>query len=161
LSKIGWKKGVPTNEQLSEIILAIALIFFVFIVPSYMLEFDTLPRSIGFFPLDITISNIMIGSTSALAEEVVYRGFLLTYLDRTDPLEFQNNLIQAGLFTVLHFAYLSEFSLLVLNSPQLLIFTLEAFIAGLIFGWLKNRHNNLASPTIVHVAINVITVILR
>ncbi|MHA2407222.1 MAG: CPBP family intramembrane glutamic endopeptidase [Candidatus Ranarchaeia archaeon] len=161
LSKISWR-GTPTYKQLLEVVLITVLIVVVFVLPSFILQTNRLPLSVGLFPLDITVSNIILGGTSALAEEVVYRGFLLTYLDRTDPLEFQNNIIQAGLFTVLHFAYLGEFTFLfVISSPQLLIFTLEAFVGGLIFGWLKNRHNNLTSPTLVHVGINVIGVILR
>ncbi|MHA2060457.1 MAG: CPBP family intramembrane glutamic endopeptidase [Candidatus Ranarchaeia archaeon] len=161
LSKIQWL-GMPTKKQLSEVIVVIGLVVVVFVLPQFILQEGVFPSTISLFPLNQSISNILLGGTSALAEEIVYRGFLLTYLDRTDPIEFQNNIIQATLFTVLHFAYLGEFVFLLgVNSPQLLVFTLEVFVAGLLFGWLKNRHNNLTSPTIAHVAINIIGVVLR
>ena len=130
--------------------------------PHFYKETGVLPTYLSIFPLNITIVNTLLSGVSALVEEVLYRGFLVSRLEETDSVFIRNNIFQGVVFTTLHLTYLSELTFLVpIETSRILLLVVQAFIVSLVFAWLRKKHNTLASPIIVHVFINLFGIILR
>lgn len=76
-----------------------------------------------------------------IAEEILYRGYLLGALQRLLPAG-AANLLTAALFGAMHGS----------------VYAFPTFLLGLLFGWLRQRHGSMFAPALAHVLHNSLTV---
>ncbi len=81
---------------------------------------------------------ILVAVLAGVGEELYFRGFLLP---RT------NNLVQAGLFGIIHASYLTPFQVIL------------PFLLGLVFGWVR-RETSLWAVIVAHAAFNATMLLL-
>ncbi|MHA1861289.1 MAG: lysostaphin resistance A-like protein [Candidatus Ranarchaeia archaeon] len=134
----------------------------IFQVPLYILQTGFFPIGFGITRIELVIPNMLLGLSSAVIEEVLYRGLLLSSLMILNPEkglkgEHFNNLLQALLFTSLHPIYLSGLALN--QAPRidaLVLYLAQAFLVSFFLGLLKNQTKSLIPGFIIHSAINVV-----
>lgn len=76
-----------------------------------------------------------------VAEEILYRGYLLSAARRVLPAGVAN-LATAALFGLMH-------------GP---LYAFPTFLLGLLFGWLRQRHDSMFAPILAHVLHNSLTI---
>lgn len=87
---------------------------------------------------------------SPLAEEFLYRGFLLSYFSYRWTMKWAM-LIQAAAFAIVHLAHYG----LIPFQPLLILYWLPSmFLAGLVFGWIAWRSGSLWSAILSHSVFN-------
>lgn len=158
LLSIGWKSSTPNGYVLG-------LIFGVLGVGIGWVLIHTLPPEIQNSP-NISLSaytGIPLGpmlfvivavqeGINTLAEEVLYRGLLGSWLVRR--LGFQvGNAIQAALFLLPHTA-------LLLISIKLWPLTILQAVAGWVMGWLRNRSDSIFPGWLAHAITNIGTALI-
>jgi hypothetical protein len=87
---------------------------------------------------------------SPLGEEILYRGFLQTAFGRAAGAR-AGRIVPALLFG---FAHLSQFGLLPLQPPLLVVWLPSMFAVALLFGWVRERSGSLYSAVMCHAAFN-------
>jgi membrane protease YdiL (CAAX protease family) len=86
---------------------------------------------------------------SSIAEEILFRGWFLSYLRKSNIKFISANFIQSAIFAILHITIFFD------NWGQL--FT--TFLLGFIGGYITQKNNNIISAVVLHVVFN-LTIIL-
>jgi membrane protease YdiL (CAAX protease family) len=86
---------------------------------------------------------------SSIAEEILFRGWFLSYLRRSNIKFIPANFIQSVIFAILHITLYFD------NWAQLFVI----FLLGFIGGWITQKNNNIISAVVMHVVFN-LTIIL-
>jgi len=87
---------------------------------------------------------IAIGIQAGIAEELLFRGYLLGYLRRYGFNSVFGNVLQALMFAILHLSTFSDHWIAVVVS----------FLNALIAGYLTWKHNSLISAFVLHITFN-------
>jgi membrane protease YdiL (CAAX protease family) len=86
---------------------------------------------------------------ASIAEEILFRGWFLSYLRKSNIGFFPANFIQSAIFAILHVTVFYD------NWGQML----STFLLGFIGGYMTWKNNNIVSAAILHVVFN-LTIIL-
>lgn len=118
----------------------------VFAIIYYAGRFDFEP--INLFDWKESWSLILFFIPLSVLQEVAYRGFLSARLREFSFSTRHRILLNAGLFALLHIIY-----------PYAAITLPIAFLGGVIFAWLYERHRSLSLACISHCALNFVAVL--
>lgn len=114
------------------------------------------PLGMGIFPI---FEMILISLTTGLVEETVFRGYILTRLDKVYNSEIKANILSALLFTVIHL----PITLLVVKPdlPTLITYHVMIFAIGVGNGIVFSQKKNIIAPTLAHALWNITILLFR
>lgn len=106
---------------------------------------ESFSKYVGMMTSEINVISILtIGVLVPITEEVIFRGLIFSRLRRGMPV-FAALILQAVFFSILHTG---------------IVWMLQAFIMGLIFGLIAHRFASILPAILVHMAINISGVLL-
>jgi membrane protease YdiL (CAAX protease family) len=152
------KMKVNTPVHLDNLVLiASAGVFYFFIV--FLFEYWMSNRTLLLLiqtPL-LKILSVLAGtSLSPVVEELLFRGFVLYKLGEGFPF-WKANLIQAFLFTAMHWPYWIWTNGL---QTQLAVTSVGIFILALFLGWVLKKGNSIWPPVLIHIVNNLLAAFL-
>ncbi|MBK9924491.1 MAG: CPBP family intramembrane metalloprotease [Anaerolineales bacterium] len=87
---------------------------------------------------------------TSIAEEILFRGWFLSYLRKSNIGFFSANFIQSAIFAILHITVFYD------NWGQMF----SIFLLGFIGGYMTWKHNNIISATVLHVVFNLAIILV-
>ncbi|CQR47294.1 CAAX amino terminal protease self-immunity [Paraliobacillus sp. PM-2] len=131
---------------------------YVFIVSAYFLIgpfFDlsnitsSLESNIGVSSSNFVFVALYISFINSLLEEFFFRGFAFLSLKQVTSRKFAY-LFSASLFSIYHVALMLRW----FNIGLFILLIISLFMAGLLFNWLNEKHENIYTSWFVHMAAN-------
>lgn len=106
------------------------------------------PLDTAFFTPAIISQTTLISLSTALSEEILYRGFLLTRFTRIWKSQMRANLVVSSLFSLAHLTM--GVLVLKLAGQDLLIYLWSIFILGFADGFIYQQTGSVIAPIIAH-----------